>query len=58
MADAASNLKCSDNDPCTTDVCSKGACSFPPTPEGGYCYGPFVGTAVEKCIAGKCVTAN
>lgn len=57
IADAASNLKCYDKDPCTTDVCDKGVCSFPAIPEGGLCEGMMVGTAVEKCVAGQCVPA-
>jgi len=46
---------CNDNNACTKDECSKGACVFTPLPDGTACDDGVLCNVAAQCLAGNCV---
>lgn len=52
------NEECSDDNPCTTDVCVDGQCEFTPVSDGTACDDGAYCTIADTCQAGVCVGAG
>jgi choice-of-anchor A domain-containing protein len=55
---ACSPADCNDNNACTTDVCSSGACTHSPVTNGTPCDDSNVCTQTDMCQNGTCTGAN